>query len=135
MSFAACGRNRALTTLKAKMAFAAGNDDALAKMTRDVGLPLVDGVEAFAASRFAAATEHIELVRDFANRFGGSHAQRDVLTLTLIEAAIRSGDVARARHYLAERQVLKGHQSQWASRLATRIATIPTPSVSLRAAA
>jgi hypothetical protein len=30
-------------------------------------------------------------VRNIAGRFGGSHAQRDLLDLTLIEAAFRSG--------------------------------------------
>ena len=31
-------------------------------------------------------------VRDVAHRFGGSHAQRDVIDLTLVEAARRAGD-------------------------------------------
>jgi hypothetical protein len=49
----------------------------------------------------------IEGVRDIAHRFGGSHAQRDVLTLTLIEAAIRNGQSNLAQHYIAERTVLR----------------------------
>ena len=36
-------------------------------------------------------------VREFAHRFGGSHAQRDLLDLTLIEAALRSGQAALAK--------------------------------------
>jgi len=35
--------------------------------------------------------ELIRPVRSIANRFGGSHAQRDVLDLTLIDAAFRVG--------------------------------------------
>jgi hypothetical protein len=58
-------------------------------------------------------------VRDIAHRFGRSHAQRDVLTLRLIEAALRSGDAARARHYVAERLVHKP-KSAWGQRLAGR---------------
>ena len=58
-------------------------------------------------------------MRDIANRFGGSHAQRDLLTLTLIEAALRSGDRMRARHYIAERLVHKP-DSAWGPRLARR---------------
>ncbi len=46
-------------------------------------------------------------VRDTANHFGGSHAQRDVITLTLIDAARRAGNDALARHYLAEREMFK----------------------------
>jgi hypothetical protein len=30
-------------------------------------------------------------IRSYAHRFGGSHAQRDLLDLTLIEAAARAG--------------------------------------------
>jgi len=30
-------------------------------------------------------------IRSYAHRFGGSHAQRDAINLTLIEAAARSG--------------------------------------------
>jgi len=88
-------------------------------MTRDVGLPLVDGVAAFAAGRYAGAIGAIEPIRDHAHRFGGSHAQRDLLTLTLIEAANRGGDRPRARHYVAERLVHKP-RSRWGARLAER---------------
>jgi Flp pilus assembly protein TadD len=42
-----------------------------------------------------------------AHRFGGSHAQRDVLSLTLIEAALRSGQGRLARALMAERTALK----------------------------
>ncbi|HET9025497.1 MAG TPA: tetratricopeptide repeat protein, partial [Burkholderiaceae bacterium] len=57
--------------------------------------------------------------RDRANRFGGSHAQRDLLSLTLIEAARRAGAPALARHILAERQTLK--PTAWSERLARRL--------------
>jgi hypothetical protein len=88
-------------------------------MTRDVGLTLVDGFAAFGQGRYADAIDAIEPVRDIANRFGGSHAQRDLITLTLIEAALRAGDAARARHYLAERLVHKPG-SAWGPRLMRR---------------
>ena len=42
-----------------------------------------------------------------ANRFGGSHAQRDVLDLTLMEAALRLPDPALARAISAERRAMK----------------------------
>jgi hypothetical protein len=42
-------------------------------------------------------------IRSIAARFGGSHAQRDVLDLTLIEAALRSGNAALAAALAAER--------------------------------
>ena len=60
-------------------------------------------------------------VRDMASRFGGSHAQRDVLTLTLIEAARRSGQQVLAAHVANERLVHKPG-SAWGRRIAERIA-------------
>jgi len=42
-------------------------------------------------------------VRRIAHRFGGSHAQRDVIDLTLIEAALRSGNASLAAQLTAER--------------------------------
>ena len=42
-------------------------------------------------------------IRSIAYRFGGSHAQRDVIDLTLIEAAFRSGETALAAALSAER--------------------------------
>jgi hypothetical protein len=87
-------------------------------MEREVGLPLATGLLAFAQGQNADAIAAIEPVRDIANRFGGSHAQRDLLTLTMIEAAIRGGDRRRARHYIAERQVHK--PTAWSERLLAR---------------
>ena len=120
LAFGACGREGSLATLKSAMQRTAHGQDALATMTREVGIPLVAGIEAFAHERYQQAIEAIEPVRDIANRFGGSHAQRDLLTLTLVEAALRCGDRARVRHYLAERKVLKSSESRWADRLEGR---------------
>ena len=42
-------------------------------------------------------------LRAKANRFGGSHAQRDLFSWTLTEAATRLGDRALADTFVAER--------------------------------
>jgi tetratricopeptide (TPR) repeat protein len=119
MSFAATGRSQAIERLRADMqATAAQDSGSNSVMTREIGLPLAEGMVDFAQGRYAQAIERIEPVRDTANGFGGSHAQRDVLTLTLIEAAIRSGERSRARHLLAERLVHK--PTAWSARLAAR---------------
>jgi hypothetical protein len=88
-------------------------------MAREVGLPLALGIRAHARQDYAAAAELIHATRDGAHRFGGSHAQRDLLSLTLIDAAHRAGHATLARHILAERQVLK--PTAWSERLAARI--------------
>lgn len=118
MSFAATGRSMAIARLLELMRESAAAGNSNAAMAREVGLPLASGLLAFAQGRNADAIAAIELVRDIANRLGGSHAQRDVLTLTMIEAAIRGGDGRRARHYIAERQVHK--PTAWSERLLAR---------------
>lgn len=42
-------------------------------------------------------------MRDFAARFGGSHAQRDLLDLTLLEAALRDKQFSLARSLASAR--------------------------------
>lgn len=121
MAFVATDRGVALDRLMARMLEAVADENANAAMTRDVGLPLVEGLAKFGRGHYPAAIEAIESMRDGASRFGGSHAQRDVITLTLIEAALRNGDDARARHYIAERLVQKP-KGEWGRRLARRAA-------------
>ena len=124
MAFASTGRDTALSRLVLRMQASAANGNTNAMMTREVALPLVEGVAAFARGRYAESIAAIEPLRDRAHRFGGSHAQRDVVTLTLIEAAIRSGERTRARHYIAERLVHK-RGSQWGQRLWSRATSEP----------
>jgi hypothetical protein len=88
-------------------------------MTRRVGLPLAKALLAFADADYATAIELALPVRDRAYTFGGSHAQRDVITLTLIEAALRSGRRNLARHLIAERTTQKP-ASAWGWRLLAR---------------
>ena len=59
------------------------------QVTAEVGRRLIDGALAFAAGRYAQAVEAILPVRGEAIRIGGSHAQRDIVNLTLIAAAER----------------------------------------------
>ena len=50
---------------------------------------------------------NIQPVIPIASRFGGSHAQRDLLDLTVMEAALRLPDPALARAISAERRAMK----------------------------
>ncbi len=117
MAFLGAGRMAdAERTLKAmRHAAADGGDNAY--MTRKVGLPAAEAFVAFEAGRYAECVEKIAAVRGLAQRFGGSHAQRDVLTLTALHAAIRAGLGATAEAFAAERLAHKP-QSPWAGRLA-----------------
>ena len=73
------------------------------QVTSEIGRRLVDGMLAFATSDYGRAVEAILPVRNDAARIGGSHAQRDVINLTLIAAAQRSGQRSLERALLAER--------------------------------
>ncbi|MER9879995.1 tetratricopeptide repeat protein [Mesorhizobium sp. M0118] len=83
-----------------------GKDDNAA-FTRDVGHPLTLAIKAFGEGNHAETIRLIRPIRAIAHRFGGSHAQRDVIDLTLIEAALRSGDGALARALAAERALAR----------------------------
>lgn len=120
MAFVLAGREREADYLMGNLEWTAQHGAGTnLMMTRDVGLPLSRGVLAFGQGRYNEAIAWIEPVRDIAHRFGGSHAQRDVLTLTLIEAAIRSGRRQLAEHYIAERTMLKSGD-HWGPRLLRR---------------
>ena len=107
MAFAATGDQAAQRAVIATLQRAAAGQGTNAMMSRDVGLPLARGLAAFGHGDYRSAVAHILPVRGIANRFGGSHAQRDILSWTLCEAAIRAGDTAMANAMVAERLALK----------------------------
>ncbi len=72
-------------------------------VTAEVGRQLIDGALAFSGGDYARVLEAILPVRDEAVRIGGSHAQRDVINLTLIAAAERSEQWGLAHALLTER--------------------------------
>ena len=103
MAFVAAGRDAEAERTLAAMEQQVGGDVTNAMMTEQVGLPVARAFRAFGHGDYAATVEHLRPIRSIAARFGGSHAQRDILDLTLIEAAIRGGDTATARAFTAER--------------------------------
>jgi tetratricopeptide (TPR) repeat protein len=119
MAFARAGRDPEMRDLSARMQEAARGNDPRARITAEVGIPVAQGIASFGRGDYRGAIASLEPVRDIAHRFGGSHAQRDLLTLTLIEAAIRAGDRTRAKHYAGERMVNKP-ASAWGRRLWAR---------------
>jgi len=107
MAFVADGRDAAGRRLLAALDRAAQGEGTNAGMARDVALPLAHALTAFGAGDYGAALPLLARVRPVASRFGGSHAQRDVIALTLIEAALRAGRAPLARALAAERTELK----------------------------
>jgi hypothetical protein len=77
--------------------------------TAEVGHQATRAVHAFGQRRYRDVVRLIRPVRAIAARFGGSHAQRDVLDQMLVEAALRCGEAALARALAAERVAAKPH--------------------------
>lgn len=104
MAFADVRDLDALATLRAGIVSASQSASSdFGAMNERVGLPLIDAWTAWAQGQYEEAADHFAGVRDIAMLSGGSHAQRDVITLSLIESARRAGDHRRARHFLADR--------------------------------
>ncbi len=107
MAFIGAGREADADRTIAAMERQIGTGTTNAMMTEQVGLPVARALRAFGRGNHASVVEHLRPVRSIANRFGGSHAQRDVIDLTLIEAAIRGSDLATARAFTSERAARK----------------------------
>lgn len=110
MAFVGAGRKEAIRHLFEAQREALRRPGDNAAFTREVGAPVVAAIHAFGEGRYAEAADLLRPVRNIANRFGGSHAQRDVLDLTMIEAALRAGQDALARALVNERDAMR-HES------------------------
>jgi tetratricopeptide (TPR) repeat protein len=76
-------------------------------MAREVGVPLMQGLLDFADGRFDEAVGTLAAVRTVAHRFGGSHAQRDLIDQTLLAAAAAARDRGVGEALLGERTARK----------------------------
>jgi len=76
-------------------------------MAREVGLPLMRGLLALARGDADGAADLIAPVRAQAARFGGSHAQRDLIDQTLLAAAAEGGRRNLGRALVNERTMAK----------------------------
>ena len=94
-------------------------------MAREVGVPLMRGLLAFATGDAAQACRLLYPLRPVAHRFGGSHAQRDLIDQTLLAAAA-AADASLGRALLNERRLAKPSTpltALWAGRIGLRLAS------------
>lgn len=111
---------RAAALLDASASRAAEDNRAMAQ---EVGLPLMRGLTAFAAGDAAEACRLLYPLRAVAHRFGGSHAQRDLIDQTLLAAAAAGSETALGRALLNERALAKPATpltNHWRARLGLR---------------
>jgi hypothetical protein len=76
-------------------------------MTADVGLPAAQAMVAFGEGRYHEAVDTLWPARRTFHHFGGSHAQRDALERTLVEASLRADRRPLAERLLAERLAVR----------------------------
>jgi hypothetical protein len=107
MAFVAEGRDGATETVVGALRSAARGSGTNATMSREVGLPVAEALVAFGRGDYSSVIESLVPMRHIAQRFGGSNAQRDILHLTLLEAALRGERGELARALAAERTALK----------------------------
>ncbi len=88
-----------------RQAMEANDDNAF--FTREVGHAAALAMQAFGEGDFDRCAGLLRNIRSRANRFGGSHAQRDLIDLTLLEAARRGSQPALARALEIERECLR----------------------------
>jgi hypothetical protein len=93
-----------ITRMRSAAESAAGTNG---RMATEIGIPACEAVVAFGESRYDDVIAHLAPIRRHLHRFGGSHAQRDALQRTLLEAALRAGRHELARSLTAERLSLR----------------------------
>jgi hypothetical protein len=86
---------------------ASPEEDSNLSFTAEVGLPVCRALVAFGQGRYGDVVDRLLPIRHRVHVFGGSHAQRDVVQRTLLEAAQRDGRTDVARQLLSERLGLR----------------------------
>lgn len=126
MAFLGAGRMEAAREVVGAMQAASLGEGHNASMTREVGLPLARGLIAFAEGRYHGAAALLAPLPAVAQSFGGSHAQRDLIPLTWLEAALRAGDREQAA-WLASTRLAARPDSVMARSMAERVARLRGP--------
>lgn len=120
MAFTGNGEpNRARDVLEALQRVARDGDPATTgwSMTSAVGLPVCRALVHFGAGEYDMVIAELLPVRTRVHEFGGSHAQRDAVERTLLEAAIRAGHADLANALVSERLAVRERNTYaWSKR-------------------
>jgi tetratricopeptide (TPR) repeat protein len=107
MAFVGSGRSKAADAVLEAQAAALERGGDNAAFISEVGRPATQAIKAFGNGNYGKTVQLLRPIRNYAHRFGGSHAQRDLLDLTLIEAALRGGEAQLAAALITERVAAK----------------------------
>jgi len=119
MAFVATGRGKEAAALLKAVEASAQERITNGHMARVAGLAIVRAIEAFGRGKYADVVNLLAPLRETARVVGGSNAQRDVVSRTLLEAALRVGDKSVAR-MLAEERVAQKPRCPFSQELRSR---------------
>jgi len=71
-------------------------------MSLQTGLPVCEAIYAFSNGDYKTTIDKLMPIKNTTTQFGGSHAQRDVIAWTLLEASIRDGNKSLAHVLINE---------------------------------
>lgn len=108
-AFMATGRESHARNLLAALEANLDGPTSSSVVIKAAGLPIVQGIYAFGHGDYERAKELLSGYRHNSHLFGGSIAQRDIINLTLLAAARRTGDQAMVDALIAERTLLRPH--------------------------
>lgn len=136
MTFVSDGRQDAQAKLlTANERYCNNASDANVAMSREIGLPFCLAMKDFHEGRYGTCVDRLLPVRYRTHRLGGSHAQRDVIGWTLLEAAMRARRFDLALALANERCALKPTSARNWSYVARAFKGLGDRSGSARAAA
>jgi hypothetical protein len=101
LAFVASGRVDDAWRLRSAIASSARGSRHAARVGREVTLPVLNALEAYAAGHYATSATLLARCSNGADRLGGSRLQREILELTLRDAAARSHGRCAGRIRLA----------------------------------
>jgi hypothetical protein len=119
MAFASTHRHAEAEALLETMHAASLGRGTNAVASEQVGTKLGGGIAAFVRGDYATTVQLLSPLPSVARRIGGSNAQRDLINLTLLEAALRAGIRTTATRLSGERLAAKP-ESPFARMLAVR---------------
>lgn len=106
LALAAMGDGKVHEMREFMAAYEGAEDDSNLPIMKALGVPLVNALIAYREGRYGDATDAMIPVRYEIWMMGGSHAQRDLFNLILVDAARKSGNTALTRALLSERRAV-----------------------------
>jgi len=94
--------------IESMAAFSAQGEGWRTEATRDIVIPLCEGMIAYEAGDYDKATDLFWPLRNEISTIGGSHAQRDLFAQIMCDAAVHSSKLPVARSLLSERVLSRG---------------------------